>query len=300
MEPEYRNIKRIILGTFLIIYSIVVIAVFLDSWKTGVMWLTAGAFLVIILRSYNRPGPRSLSRSWKILLLILFGTFFLGGAPFLPKKDYKSGKIVEEIIEPQEDTIEIDEKTVPKKFFIDSLKLNKARNKWASDVVKEWNGSYIENYKISKEGNTIYFQLTELASRNNWKIDAELHESIFQKKLDEFIDEEFSSDPNIPRTVVALIPHGQQLGTNAAINEREELILRQFSQWNGSNRYLERYIKNNINDPDCYEHIATDYVDKGEYILVISEIRTCDASGYQKRRIINAKIDLEGNILSIR
>ena len=109
----------------------------------------------------------------------------------------------------------------------------------------------------------------------------------------------FSEDEIIPETKIVIIPNEKQVKINAAKAQRQELIARQFSLWNGANRYLQDYIKDNMNDPDCYEHISTNYSDEGDYIIVNTKIRGCNAFGAKIIQVISAKIDLKGNILSI-
>lgn len=303
MDIKYRGAKRIILSIFLILFSLFIIAAFTDSWQTGLIWLMASLSLIIILISYNRPGPRRLSREKKILLIILFGIFFIVGALFLPETVSTERNVTNksELSEKQDSEKElVKEIIIPKNIFKDSIKLNEIRDKWASDIIKEWKGSYIENFITSKDRGTIYFQLTKTASKGNWKIDAELHESILQEKFDKIISEKFNNESIVPNTVISLIPNEQQSNINSAKKEREEVILRQFSLWDGSNRHLERYIKNNMNDPDCYEHIATNYIDKNEYILVNTKIRGCNTFGAKIVQTISANIDLQGNIISIQ
>ncbi len=296
MAQKYRTAKRITLAVFLILFSFIIISAFIDSWKTGSLWFIAALFLFIIFRSYNSSSSKRLSLFVKIPLVIMFIVFFGWGGTYLPKSS-KNNEIAE-----QQDTNEpvTDEPIqLEKEIKIDSLKLNKIQETWATKIIREWQGSYIESFNISQKENIIYFQLTEEASRGNWNIDAELHQSIFQDKVDSLLTANFNEDEIIPETKIVIIPNEKQVKINAAKAQRQELIARQFSLWNGANRYLQDYIKDNMNDPDCYEHISTNYSDEGDYIIVNTKIRGCNAFGAKIIQVISAKIDLKGNILSI-
>lgn len=91
---------------------------------------------------------------------------------------------------------------------------------------------------------------------------------------------------------------------NEPINEkqltREELITQQFSKWNGSHYKLEKYIKENMNDPSSYEHVETKYAVKGDStLIVVTKYRGKNAFGGVVLQTLQAKVDLNGNILEI-
>ena len=75
-------------------------------------------------------------------------------------------------------------------------------------------------------------------------------------------------------------------------------LLADFSQWDGSYRPLENYIKENMNDPSSYEHIKTMYsfVLHGKkltrpYMNVITEYRGKNAYGAIVKGHTTAKVD---------
>ena len=80
---------------------------------------------------------------------------------------------------------------------------------------------------------------------------------------------------------------------------KEKLIENQFSSWDGSHRNLERFIKDNMNDPDSYDHIETRYRDEGNSLVVITKFRGANAFGGKVINTITARVDLEGNVLEI-
>lgn len=82
-----------------------------------------------------------------------------------------------------------------------------------------------------------------------------------------------------------------------AAAEREEKIKKQFAPWDGSNRPLERLIKLAMKNPDSYQHVATTYIDKGDYLIVKTTYRGTNSFNAIVPETATAKIDLEGNIL---
>lgn len=83
------------------------------------------------------------------------------------------------------------------------------------------------------------------------------------------------------------------------MNEREKLIDDQFSQWDGSHDGLTDLIKKGMNDPSSYEHVETRYKDNGDHIGVIAKFRGNNAFGGKVLNTVLAKVDFEGNVVSI-
>lgn len=52
-------------------------------------------------------------------------------------------------------------------------------------------------------------------------------------------------------------------------------------------------------DPSSFRHIETFYIDKGEYLIVITKFRGKNAFGAYVINTVTAKVDLNGNILEI-
>lgn len=84
-----------------------------------------------------------------------------------------------------------------------------------------------------------------------------------------------------------------------AKKERQKKVEAQFSAFDGSNRGVERYIKEHMNDPDSYEHVSTRFVDKGTYIAVMTQFRGKNAFGGKVLSNAVAKVDFEGNVLAL-
>jgi hypothetical protein len=80
---------------------------------------------------------------------------------------------------------------------------------------------------------------------------------------------------------------------------REETIKRQFSSWDGSHRTLTKFIKDNMNDPDSYEHIETRYRDDGNSIIVITRFRGANAFGGKVINTITARVGIDGNVIEV-
>lgn len=84
-----------------------------------------------------------------------------------------------------------------------------------------------------------------------------------------------------------------------AVEDYENWILNQFSAWDGSNRYLVKLVKENLNDPKSFEHVETVYWDKGNYILVKMTYRANNAFGALILQNITAKADYVSQTISV-
>lgn len=60
---------------------------------------------------------------------------------------------------------------------------------------------------------------------------------------------------------------------------RTEQIKECFSTWDGSHIKLEKWVKDNMNDPDSYEHIESRYDDNGATITIYLKFRGKNAFG---------------------
>ena len=95
----------------------------------------------------------------------------------------------------------------------------------------------------------------------------------------------------------------QQLAAAAAADEkkaRQEKVEAQFSAYDGSNRGVEKAIKERMNDPDSYEHVKTTFNDKGDYITVFTQFRGKNAFGGKVLSTAIAKVDFEGHVLALQ
>lgn len=80
---------------------------------------------------------------------------------------------------------------------------------------------------------------------------------------------------------------------------RQEKIENQFSGWDGSNRPLEKLIKNSMNDPDSYDHVKTVYWDQKDYLIVKTTFRGKNAFGGLVLNSVKAKISIGGTVLEV-
>jgi hypothetical protein len=62
---------------------------------------------------------------------------------------------------------------------------------------------------------------------------------------------------------------------------------------------LEIYVKDNMNDPDSYEKISSDYSYYGSYFIVTLKFRGKNEFGGMVINYAKAKTDLDGNIIEI-
>lgn len=81
--------------------------------------------------------------------------------------------------------------------------------------------------------------------------------------------------------------------------ERQILIEKQFSAWDGSHPELERMIKDAMNDPDSYEHIETVYWDLQDHLVIRTTYSGKNAFGGRVKNWVKAKVDFYGNVLEI-
>jgi hypothetical protein len=100
----------------------------------------------------------------------------------------------------------------------------------------------------------------------------------------------------------AMTKHVDQIAAQTEANSQQlriQMINSQFSSWNGSHKNLVKHVKDHMNDPRSFKHVETGYSDKGEYILVSMKFRGKNAFGGVITNVINAKVDLDGEILEI-
>jgi cytoskeletal protein RodZ len=145
----------------------------------------------------------------------------------------------------------------------------------------------------------IVFSLLVLMAINNLIKEQAIHKD--QKRTP---DSSNSSKKSINPTPASLSADSiNQDGTKNAPEvskaDREEAIQKQFNSWDGSHIKLVFYVKDNMNDPDSFEHISTSYWDKGSFLVVSMKYRGNNKFGAKVINYIKAKVDLEGNILEI-
>jgi hypothetical protein len=80
---------------------------------------------------------------------------------------------------------------------------------------------------------------------------------------------------------------------------RTEQIESEFSVFSGAHIGLESYIKQNMNDPDSYEHVETRYSDEGSHLSVRTVFRGNNALGGTVRNTVIATVALDGSVMEI-
>ena len=80
---------------------------------------------------------------------------------------------------------------------------------------------------------------------------------------------------------------------------RADKVHSAFSGWNGAHRELEKLVKNNLNDPDSYEHIETRYNDNVDHIYVVMKYRAKNGFGGYVVETIAAKASVSGMVTEI-
>jgi hypothetical protein len=83
------------------------------------------------------------------------------------------------------------------------------------------------------------------------------------------------------------------------VKERKEYVEKHFSKWDGSHRGVERYIKDNMNDPDSYEHVKTTYLESPEYLVVTTKYRGKNKFGGLVLQENIFKVNYEGEVLEV-
>lgn len=173
--------------------------------------------------------------------------------------------------------------------------LTSFQKNWADSIMKVYQGYIIKN-TVSLD--TIYFQLGKEATKGNWRYSADLNQSVIQKDYNNIVAIKFA-DIDKPETIMLLVPDEKQSIENQKIAARKEQIAKQFSSWDNSHKNLKRWIKDNMNDPKSFEHAKTTYTDKGDYLLIYMNYRGKNSFGATVLQTTIAKVDLDGNILSI-
>lgn len=80
---------------------------------------------------------------------------------------------------------------------------------------------------------------------------------------------------------------------------RKEKLQHGFNPWNGEHIQLTRLIKQNMKNPDSYDHVKTTYIDKGDYLIIETTYRGTNSFGAVVPGVAAAKADLDGNIIEL-
>lgn len=80
---------------------------------------------------------------------------------------------------------------------------------------------------------------------------------------------------------------------------RATSVKAQFSGWDGSHRAVEQIIKNNMKNPDSYEHVETRFIDNGKGITVFTTVRGTNSFGGVVPSRWIAEVSYEGQVRTI-
>ncbi len=81
--------------------------------------------------------------------------------------------------------------------------------------------------------------------------------------------------------------------------QHQKRIEKGFSSWDGSHKQLEKFIKQNMHDPDSYEHVKTTYIDTGKALIIETTYRGKNGFGGLVINKTNAMADYDGNVTEI-
>lgn len=121
----------------------------------------------------------------------------------------------------------------------------------------------------------------------------------FLIQVDENYNEKFEIVDEITMAN-AVVATEKQAKVNAVNSEkRKQMIVEQFSSWDGSHINLTEAIKKNMNDPSSYEHVSTKYFDMGDHLKVVTEFRGTNSFGAKVKNTVIAQVGLDGHIIEI-
>ncbi|MES2516080.1 MAG: hypothetical protein V4580_18135 [Bacteroidota bacterium] len=180
-------------------------------------------------------------------------------------------------------------------LFMDKYKLGlEAYNK------KDYGKAYLYLKQIDPE-NKDYTDAKIKATESKAKLDSLGRAEVIAEKLKEqqkAIEEEAKLKSEELNLKQEKIKQGER-PVKLFILDRQTKIDDQFSSWDGSHKTLTKYVKDNMNDPDSYEHVETKYYDMKDHLIIITKFRGANSLGGKVLNSLKAKVDLEGKILEI-
>lgn len=105
----------------------------------------------------------------------------------------------------------------------------------------------------------------------------------------------------LPQSVKDSINNEKKARREEAIRERErERIKAHFSDVTGENYDLGYYIKQNLHDPESYEHVKTSWVQMDTVVLVYTTIRAKNGFGAKRLVSYEAGMSFDNQLLYIK
>lgn len=300
-----KKILKFVFGISTFLFMLFTFAGFYFNWKTGVIWFLSTILLFVLFGSFleNKDTTNSpkVSNPLRIVLFVLFIISFGWGATFLPK-EFKNKKD-----EVNKETLKESVQKEDSKPVIDISKLKGFQKNWVDSVVssesKVGNRHLVDSKLILPD--TIYFEYTEGVTKNGFDVniqnDTVLYRTSYKKSIMSKLGTGYASYPvHITCIPNQNVDYQKIVQENQIKAKRKEKIQMQFSAWNGSHDGLKRLVKESMHDPSSFDHTETVYVDKGKYILVQMKYRGKNSFGAMVLNMVTAKVDLDGNILSVQ
>lgn len=116
------------------------------------------------------------------------------------------------------------------------------------------------------------------------------------------INKQFETPKKAEKVIVKTINKDsiKELSFNDSIANSIKEIENQFNTWDGSHIKLEKYIKENLNDEDSYKHVSTNYINKGDYLIVTTIFSAKNSFGGIIKNKIVAKVSAKtGDVIEI-
>jgi len=71
------------------------------------------------------------------------------------------------------------------------------------------------------------------------------------------------------------------------------------SGWDGSFRPLVKYVKDNMNDPNSFEYVSTNFWGQGDHVLIVMKFRGNNAFGVKVLNSAKAIVDWNGRLIKV-
>ncbi len=213
------------------------------------------------------------------------------------EKEIKSDAIRTEFVEDGNRDVNklmnlIDNATVSYEYIENSI-VNSSSLEYAKKIMVDLSDSDIEKLKNGNL-NTSFLKPQKLNDNFIDLMRSEVdNKDAFVKERDEKIkkDEIFLEE----RRKYSEESHKQEIQDNY----RKEIVEKQFNKWDGSHIKLTKLIKDNMHDPDSYEHIETKFRDNKNSIFVTTKYRGKNAFGAKVINTTSVNTDIDGNIIEV-
>jgi len=177
------------------------------------------------------------------------------------------------------------------------------------------NVQFLEEFKSNKKAIIIelnqlleqenYTEITSQASKYKNVRDKDLLVIVNQAKEKILLSEALSipaadakKNLDIYKNLSLLAPNNQmyqdKIEHYQAKLDRTKLIEKQFSSWDGSHIQLEKVIKQQMKNPDSYEHVETLYWDRGDHITVQTTYRGTNSFNAVVTETKRIELNLDG------